>query len=255
MPVSLKIRLVGDPGKKHGSYLASMLHGALMEQIESRYVEKLHKSEIHPFSQYVTIQKDQIVWTVNCLTKEAEDIILSALEAKTFTSIYLSHRDETLFIQEKERKECSFPELINDYYFGEKRNLLNIRFVSPTAFKSGGEYCIFPSIRLIFQSLMLKYDACCEENHVFSEEILAHYEKYARIIRYRLRSVSFHMEGVHIPAFTGDVTIKINGPQPMVNMAWMLAEFGTFSGIGIKTGLGMGGMEIMDGTDKKNGGR
>ena len=42
----------------------------------------------------------------------------------------------------------------------------------------------------------------------------------------------------------GELTIRVKGPQQMVNLAWMLVKFGTFSGIGIKTGLGMGGMHI-----------
>ena len=62
------------------------------------------------------------------------------------------------------------------------------------------------------------------------------------------------MEGVRIPGFQGEVTIKINGPQQMVNMAWMLAEFGTYSGVGIKTSLGMGGMMILEKNETENGG-
>lgn len=254
MPGSLMIQLQGEKDKKHGYYMASMLHGALMELIDSSYVEMLHQNGVHPVSQYVIPQKDRIVWVVNCLTEEAEAKILPLLQDESFDGLYLRHREEQLHVINKEYRQISFRELIHQFYFEEKSNILKIKFVSPTAFKSAGEYSIFPSVRLIFQSLMMKYDAASEENHIFSEEILEHYEKYARIIGYQLRSSSFHMEGIRIPGFQGELTIKINGPQQMVNMAWMLAEFGTYSGVGIKTSLGMGGMTIVEKEDIRNGG-
>ena len=62
----------------------------------------------------------------------------------------------------------------------------------------------------------------------------------AQIVRYDLKSVSFSLEGVRIPAFVGKITIKINGTKTMADFANMLVEFGTYSGVGIKTALGMG---------------
>ena len=59
-----------------------------------------------------------------------------------------------------------------------------------------------------------------------------------------MRSTRFHLEGVTIPSFIGEVTIKITGPQMMVNLANMLAAFGEYAGIGIKTSIGMGAVEI-----------
>lgn len=68
---------------------------------------------------------------------------------------------------------------------------------------------------------------------------------YAKIIRYNLRSVSFSLEGVKIPAFMGDITIKMNGTQTMANFARMLFLFGTYAGVGIKTSLGMGSIQLI----------
>lgn len=45
-----------------------------------------------------------------------------------------------------------------------------------------------------------------------------------------------------IPAFIGEVIINVRGPQQLSNLANMLIEFGTYSGVGIKTGMGMGGI-------------
>ena len=71
-------------------------------------------------------------------------------------------------------------------------------------------------------------------------------EEGAEIIRYDLKSVKFPIEKVRIPAFIGKITIKMKGTQTMTNFAHMLFEFGEFSGVGIKTSLGMGCIKIME---------
>lgn len=87
---------------------------------------------------------------------------------------------------------------------------------------------------------MNKYDAAVGDNIMWDEETLEQLCENAQIVRYDLKSVSFSLEGVRIPAFVGKITIKINGTKTMADFANMLVEFGTYSGVGIKTALGMG---------------
>ena len=84
------------------------------------------------------------------------------------------------------------------------------------------------------------------KSSIFSEELVEEFEQYTEITDYKLRSVRFSMEGVKIPSFVGECTIRIRGPQQMVNVAHMLAHFGEFSGVGIKTGLGMGALSVRE---------
>ena len=91
---------------------------------------------------------------------------------------------------------------------------------------------------------MNKYDASAESNVMMDEEVLDQLSTDTIMIGYRLQSVSFQLEGVRIPSFIGEVRWKIRGPQTMVNYANMLLKFGTYSGVGIKTSLGMGAIEI-----------
>jgi CRISPR-associated endoribonuclease Cas6 len=118
--------------------------------------------------------------------------------------------------------------------------------VTPTSFKSGGEYLIYPTVRLLFQSLIKKYDAVSEATEIYTPEVLRDLEENIAVIGYRLRSTFFGVEGVKVPAFVGELTIKIGGPQQLVNLAYMLLRFGTFSGAGIKTAMGMGGLELVE---------
>ena len=69
------------------------------------------------------------------------------------------------------------------------------------------------------------------------------------VSRYHLRSATFSLEGVRIPAFMGEMTLRVAGTQTMANFANMLAQFAAYAGIGIKTALGMGAVEVL--TDDK----
>ena len=244
MPYKLKMILQQEDKNKYSYYMGSLLQGVLMEMMEKDYAQYLHISNLHPYSQCIYNKNDRLVWEINCLNEEAKLKIIDKLLDNTFQNINLKHRKETLQISTKELEYISYKELSDQYYMGQGERYIPIKFVTPVSFKKDGEYMIFPSERLIFQSLMKKYDASSESFQVYTDEVLEHYEKYSQITKYRLRSVPYYLEGVKIPAFMGELTIRVKGPQQMVNLAWMLVKFGTFSGIGIKTGLGMGGMHI-----------
>lgn len=255
MLTSLTIRLKGEEGFQHGSFMASLMHGVLMERIDPEYAEYLHIMGVHPYSQNIQVKDDTIFWTVNALSADAERFIITPLLNSEDSSLFLSHREETLKIIDKQTESISYDELVQKYYLGNNDRVLTLQFLTPTGFKQNGRYCIFPTGRLIFQSLMMRYDAGAEESSIFSEELVEEFEQYTEITDYRLRSVRFSMEGVRIPSFTGECTIRIRGPQQLVNVAHMLAQFGKYSGVGIKTGLGMGAMDVKDSRKRCNVGK
>ena len=255
MLTSLTIRLKGEEGFHHGSFMASLLQGVLMEKIDPKYAEHLHIMGVHPYSQNIQVKDDTIFWTVNTLSADAERHIITPLLKSEDSSLFLSHREETLKIIDKHTESISYDELVQKYYLGNNDRVLTLQFLTPTGFKQNGRYCIFPTGRLIFQSLMMRYDAGAEESSIFSEELVEEFEQYTEITDYRLRSVRFSMEGVRIPSFTGECTIRIRGPQQLVNVAHMLAQFGKYSGVGIKTGLGMGAMNVKDSRKRCNVGK
>ena len=70
----------------------------------------------------------------------------------------MKHRELRLKVCERNLKEISYDTLIENYYFEEQPRNITIKFCSPTAFKSQGNYIFMPTVRLIFQSLIHKYD-------------------------------------------------------------------------------------------------
>lgn len=85
-----------------------------------------------------------------------------------------------------------------------------------------------------------------KDESMIDEETLEQLCENSRVIRYDLKSVPFHLEGIKIPAFIGKITIKLTGTQTLANFAHLLLQFGTYSGIGIKTAIGMGAVKILD---------
>ncbi len=239
-----QIVLQTDPEKRLTSSIGSLLQGALMQHIDPAYGEVLHRSELKPYSQYISFGASGAIWTVQTLTEEAETQIVQPLLSGSFTSLRLEHKDLELPILSKTVTHLTEEELMQQTFFAECSRKVRLRFITPCSFKSQGVYQIFPSIRLMFQSLVNRYDAMSEKNSVFYPELLEDLEQHTMITEYRLQSRLFGVEGISIPSYQGYITLRMSGPQQMVNLMHMLLRFGTYSGIGIKTAMGMGGLQI-----------
>lgn len=224
--------------------IGSLLQGVIMEKLETEYIEKLHSSELNPYSQNVIFYEAYIQWTICTMTKEAREKIAIRLLSDSEQTITLDYKKISLKILSKELQEISYEELMNQTYFGKCSPYLNLSFESPNAFKVMGRYQNYPTLIHVFQSLIRKYDAVSGETKIFSEELMGEIEAHAYIKHYNLHSTFFHLEGTKIPAFRGTITVKLNGPQMFINLMHLLAMFGEYSGVGIKSSIGMGRLSV-----------
>lgn len=240
----LNIELESEKDKIFSYQKASLFQGVLMEQIASDYAKELHQNGLKPYSQSIMSTEGRLIWQIKTLNKKAYEQIINPLMSDGFSSVLLKHNDAKLQILDKSLSVSSYKKLIDTYYLGECPKIIKIQFISPASFKQNGRYVFFPDIRLLYNSLMNKYDAFAENETIGAEEVLEQLTEYSEIIRYNICSTMFHLEGIKIPAFKGSITLKIRGPQPLVNLAHLLFRFGVYSGVGIKTAMGMGAMEI-----------
>ena len=225
---------------------SSLFHGVLMERLEPAYAAILHENGLKPFSQNIMMSGGKTIWTINALNAEACEKIFKALSDTMGTEILLTHNNISLRISEKKKYRTSYQDLVNTWYFGEHSRLVNIRFHTPTAFKSAEQYVFYPDIGLIIKSLISKYDAFSTSGSIWTDEVYEQLLGNIQIRSYKLRSISFHLESSWIPAFMGSIGIYIHGPQPLVNLVHLLLRFGEYSGVGIKTSLGMGAIEVTE---------
>ena len=188
------------------------------------------------------------------LAKELPENAVVGINGKLFSASYVqimkdafAKKNIQIKITKKELETISRKILLEEFYLSEGGRYLSLEFKTPTAFKQNGRYVNYPDIRLLFQSLMNKYGTGSYEMEMFDEETLEQLTRDITVSRYKLHSVMFPMEGIRIPAFMGNMTIQISGPKTMASYARMLVRFGEYSGVGIKTGMGMGGIRIIEG--------
>ena len=246
----LKMVLRSETDHSMSINMASAMHGVLMELIKPDYAEYLHTESMRPYSQYLSISGEDMIWTVSALSDDAYENIIKILLADELDGIYLKRHDMKLKITSRELTQLPEKDLSASFYREDSSRFIKIRFASPTAFKQSGRYTFYPDLSCIYGSLMRRMDLVSDKNRMYDDDLLEELARQSEIIRYDLRSVNYHLEGVKIPAFTGWITIKVRGAQSLVNYVNMLMRFGEFSGTGIKTSLGMGALKILKKQEK-----
>lgn len=244
MLTELRMKLEADD-PNFGYFQSSNMQGVLMEHIDAKYAEILHAQGVKPYSQSL-LSGERKEWVVKTCTKEAyREVILPLLDSG-FTSFDIEKKGIHVLIKEKHSHIIKKKELLDEFYSDTGSRYLGLEFLTPASFKSNGAYVIIPDLRYIYQSLMNKYSALSENMEMYDEETLEQLCGHSSIVRYRLRSASFPIEGIKIPSFQGEIGIKMTGTDTMARYIRLLARFGEYSGVGIKTAMGMGALKIKE---------
>ena len=237
MYAQLKLELEADDIDYKKS---SNLQGILMENIDTEYAGILHGNQLNPYSQCLIRENGKNIWCIKTLTEEAyEQIIRPMSEVK---SVIFKKSGRDVGVTKWQMDRCEARELLDEFYDISCPKYLDVQFMTPTAFKQDGRYVIYPDLRLIYGSLMRKYSAVSGELDMIDEDLLNQLTDYSSITRYRLQTILFPMEKINITGFVGNISIRVHGPETLARYVRLLLRFGEFSGVGIKTGMGMGAM-------------
>ena len=227
-------------------HYGALLHGVLMQHISTEYAETLHKNQLKPFSQYVYFNRDkkQYVWKISALTEDAKTNILTPLMNNIGDKLHLENRGIYLEIESRNLlASTSYKELADKHFIQQEYKKKNvITFLTPTSFKSGGNYIIFPEVHNIYTNLFNNWNAFATGVSLDDKDVLDHLINHTKLIGYDLRSTKFNMEKVRINSFQGEICLHIAGPETLTRIANLLFAFGEYAGIGAKTALGMGGI-------------
>ena len=249
--LSLKLRSEHELG----FWNSSLLQGVLMEHADKEYAGKMHETGLHPYSQCIIVDHDKnIIWKIRTLDDEAYKAILEPWLSPTLKSFKIEKLDATVDITERVLVTRDSSDLLNRFYSSDTDRSIRVRLESPTAFKSNDRYVFMPELNLIFGSLMRKYSAASSELDMTDQDTLEYINEHTYISAYKIRSTTFPLEGVKIPSFMGEITLRFTGTDTMARYARLLLEYGEYSGVGIKTGIGMGAMKIVQGgkDERKN---
>lgn len=225
---------------------SSNLHGVIMENIDSEYADVLHTQGYNPYSQYVYTKDNKVIWCINTLDEKAYDNIIHKLLDDKFYEFTIKNREMPIKITEKKLQKKSENSFLEEFYNVKGEKYYNIQFITPTSFKSNGRYMIFPDLRLMYKSLMKKYSAASTDMDMYDEDTLEQLIESSEITRYRLQSTVFPLEGVVIPSYKGSLSIRLHGNDTISRYARLLFSFGEYSGIGIKSSIGMGALKLLN---------
>lgn len=220
---------------------AYRLYAALLAQAPASFGEQVHEMRISPISQYLDRRDGRLFWTVTLLGQQAESALGPLLQEQT--PIFLEKDRVLLRPTLCEADHITDPEELFTRSAGTGFHRLEIR--TAAGFKSRGQYQILPTSRLILQSLVKKWNGCVPECPIEDEDGEGVDALAAGLVcrRFQLRDRTYFLKGSAIPGFVGTLTMenRLNGFQRELTDALM--TFSGYVGIGIKTSLGMGGVE------------
>ena len=232
-------------GEQRANYnWGSIFHGLLLQALPPKTAAALHQSQLRPFSQYVLPHPDQqLLWKIGLWDAETADQITRVL--LPLTKLELKQKGTTLEVTEIQRAILSEADFFSQFFTEEKPcRRYEIEFLTPCNHKQDGEYSLFPSPKLIVNSLNKRYGAFVKDISLDDPEAMEQIAAHLRIVRYNLRSAVYYLENTKITGYLGKITLVITGPEQLARVAGALLSFAEYSGLGIKTALGMGGVSV-----------
>ena len=237
MITQYRIVLGQVPGHPLYGDSAYRLYAYLLEQLEEEAASWLH--ECGMVSQFLEFSREnqQYRWMLNLLNDDTAAVLDPVVEKMTSVTI----EDQQFPVLERSVETVGLEDLLSrGREVTDRRSTM--RFHTATAFKQDGRYVIFPQERLILQSLVMHWNEVFPMCPLDDEDAFRALLSGVRIMDYRLRSSRFSLKGVRIPGYTGSCVLEARLALPLQELWNTLLAFADYAGVGIKTGLGMGGV-------------
>lgn len=217
------------------------LYAALLERLPQEFGQRVHEDGASPVSQFVWLQKGELYWNVALLGEEVEALAGPVLER--CEQFFLQKDGVTLTPSLEVREEVTNADEL--FYRGAAGSRVHgLEVCTAAAFKSRGGYLNLPTSRLILQSLIKKWNGCFLDCPIVDEDGQGMEAMAEGLLfrEFRLRDAAYFLKGQPIPGFRGTLVVENRLSGFHHDLADALLVFSGFSGVGIKTTLGMGGI-------------
>ena len=155
-------------------------------------------------------------------------------------SVYLKNKDLEINVKSFSIQKKSYEDL-----FLECTERKRIRLITPTSFKSNGITHIFPNISTLISGVITKINQHSETAELGDKKIIDELLEKVYIKDYNLRTKVFYLESIKIKGFVGTMDLAIKGEETtLANILNFLILMSEYTGLGIKTSLGMGGVKV-----------
>lgn len=221
---------------------AYSIYGCLMELIPPEIADLLHEEGETPISQFVYTDRfsSKTFWQISLLGETIVPVLSTVLDALQELELNTGSMRCKLI----EKNHQSAEEFILSARNTPVSRYATLYLRSPMAFKQSGRYAVLPSEALILHSLVAKWNSVFPNYPMEDEDALQMLQSKIRISDLNLRSTRFALKEHKLPGITGSLTFDAPLPAPIMEVWNLLLHFAEYSGIGIKTTLGMGGVAL-----------
>lgn len=244
--MSVELVITADPSIKIVQSMGSLLHGILMELVGTEYASELHERALRPYSQYIYFDKEkgQYIWHISAVTADAVTRIIRPVMAIPDT-VYLKQKHGNIYIQSRRiLEETTYQSLMEKFWSGEQEfTQAQIHCMTTTTFKVDQQYTVFPEAFRIYRYLLRQWNQFTSFEKMDSADLLSAVEDAVSIRDYHLRMGRYGLEGITIKGFRGRIVIQFKRNLVMQRIVSLLTYYSQFTGLGIKTALGMGGVK------------
>jgi CRISPR-associated endoribonuclease Cas6 len=154
---------------------------------------------------------------------------------KNINNLHCNTPSGAFILEVSQKKKFLYLDL---YKNATARRLLPMSFITPTSFRQKGRQIILPDPRLIFNSLLSRWNVFSPVNFSFPEEF------YRDILwdKFAFRTTIMDLGRYKIKGFTGNGTIRFwkSIPKEYLKMLNTLYLYSMISGVGYKTTMGFG---------------
>ncbi len=218
------------------SGISVKIHGAAMNAIPKDYAAKMHEKGYHPFSVFTVEAGDGLLIRFSALCDEAK-IISDALCRLESIKIFGAEKPIKLIGAEN---ASPINAADAEKYIDEKK--CTLEFVTPAMIKTKGRPSAAPDICGYFKSVINKYNTF-ESDDISFEEFKEAFENVS-FGKYRLESTKYNVSGNIFPGMVGCCELIFPKDKRQNIILRRMIAYATYSGIGGKTGQGMGGIII-----------
>ncbi len=123
---------------------------------------------------------------------------------------------------------------------------ITMYFSTATAFSlNERQFCLFPEPPFIWESLLRSWNRYAPETmHMEKQAIREALSNQIAVTACALRTACLHFPTSIQKGFTGQCTYQLLAPEPLAARLTTLAAFAQYSGIGYKTTMGMGQVQV-----------
>lgn len=215
------------------------LYAQLLAAAPAEFGEAVHRMGFTPVSQYVHGNR----WHIALLGQEAVTALAPGIEQ--LERVHLRKWDRDFTVTECTVHTIEDPEMLLE---AQLPGAFSLELLTPAAFKSSGSYQLLPAQKLIFGSLIQKWNSCFPELPIEDDggglDALAAGLVFTAL---QLQSQPYVMKGTAIPGTVGSLEARLQLVDFHRKLASALLTLGQETGVGIKTALGMGAFSIRKG--------